>query len=250
MFDLATLTTVAPIVQVFVSLLSAVVWIAYLQIFLRQVVHQRRSQVLINLGASNTLDGRCFIANLGMEPVYVSDISLVMHDHDQYVATITDRTSSDSDDASDAPPKSGTYQGPLRAGEYMDIGSFRSMLDRAACASGRLDAPVDPANFGAFDIVAVASTAGNALISASVRTFGLYNDGDTWLVVPRRIDTTQIRSRGARLRLKRYLEMRMLAETTDHRLAHEDRRIQDVLPRSRLRPSTPHTRLGRLFQAG
>ncbi len=77
----------------------------------------------------------------------------------------------------------------------MNIGSFQSMLDRAARASGRLNAPVDPAEFGSFDIVAVASTSGNAMISAAVRTFRLYNDDDTWLVVPRRIDTTQIRSR-------------------------------------------------------
>ncbi|GGL80932.1 hypothetical protein [Wenxinia marina] len=46
-----------------------VIWIAYLQVFLRNLQRQRRADILINMGAGVDLKARCFISNLSLEPM-------------------------------------------------------------------------------------------------------------------------------------------------------------------------------------
>ena len=52
------------------------VWIVYLQVFLMTFLRQNRSELLIAIGATRALDARCIVVNLGMQPVYISDVAV------------------------------------------------------------------------------------------------------------------------------------------------------------------------------
>jgi len=68
------LTENAVSVQVVVGIVTAFVWILYLQILVPRPRRQRRTEILIHLGASQVLDARTIISNLGFEPIYVREI--------------------------------------------------------------------------------------------------------------------------------------------------------------------------------
>lgn len=65
-------------VQAVVGVVTALVWIVYLQILVSGLRRQRRTEILINLGGSRNLDARFFISNLGFEPIYILEIMLTI----------------------------------------------------------------------------------------------------------------------------------------------------------------------------
>lgn len=229
---LTFIETHAAVLQIAATLLTAAIWIIYLQVFVRQFVRQRRTHILINVGASNTLDARCFVANLAFEAIYISDIVMILHDHDDFEAPISDRT--DAIGGANAPPNVRTYQGPLKSGEFVDIGSFRDLMERAAAASQALPTRIDVDNFGAFDIVAVANTPARNAIAAAMRTFDIFGSGNERIVVPRGIDTVQIRSKRRLASLKRDLEKKMLAAAQSKDQRTRKNPIAQDLPTARV----------------
>lgn len=191
----------ATLVQAGVSVVTALVWIVYLQLFLVGFLRQRRSEILVSRGAGVGLDARCYIANLGFEPIYISQLLMSVRTPDQtFSAAITDRESLTEEQMRD--PKQATNQGPLKSGDSYDAGSFGELVRRALrIAGGDEDADVR-----SFELTVVALHASSAAFVAAVREYDVI-ERESWKdIAPRGLETRQIRSLRGRRNLRRKLQ--------------------------------------------
>ena len=110
--------------QVILNGAMVLIWVLYLQIFLTSFRRQHRSDILITLGAGVGLKARCFVTNLGLEAIYILDVLVEIEtDEGKLRAIITDRTELSDDELNN--PAEATNQGPLKSGDFIDIGSSR-----------------------------------------------------------------------------------------------------------------------------
>ena len=191
----------ATLMQATVGLVTAAVWIFYLQLFLVNFLRQRRPEILISRGAGLGLGARCFIANLSLEPIYVSQllISLELEDEKIYAA-VTDRESLSEDQIDN--PKQATNQGPVRSGDSFDAGSFRELVCRALTANGRdEETPIN-----GFELTVVAMHAASSSFIGARRRYTCTEQDGGFEVNPTTLATRQIRSPIARWRLWRQLK--------------------------------------------
>ncbi|KIN75351.1 Cardiolipin synthetase [Sulfitobacter noctilucae] len=120
----------ADILQLGLGLVSAVVWLAYLQILYLGFVRQRQAVIMIGHGAASDDRARCIVTNMGTEPIYViAALAKLTIDGKPYKASVIDREELNLDTLDD--PIKRTTLGPLKSGEYMDLGSFRDLIWRA-----------------------------------------------------------------------------------------------------------------------
>ena len=191
--------------QVVFSGLMVLIWIAYLQLFLSSFLRQRRSMILIERGPGAGLRARCFVGNLGLEPIYVLDIVVRLATEDGEVsAVVTDREELHEKEESN--PKEATNQGPVKSGDSYDIGSFEDLLRRARRQNDRAIRDEDVREL---EVTVVATTAGSSGVVGARRSYGIdLRDGESRLL-PTVIAAEQIRSRLGRRRLKRRLAERL-----------------------------------------
>ncbi len=195
----------ATAMQVLLSALTALIWIGYLQLILQGFLRQRRPKIMIELGAGTGLGTRCFVANLGFEPIYIYDIFVTLtQDGQSHVAVVTERDEMTDEQLSN--PGEATNQGPLASGKSYDIGSIGDLLDRAR---RQWDAPVEPRDIDALQITVVATTAASTAVIAARRTYRLHWQGESCRLRPTEIAARQVRSLAERIRLKRTLKERL-----------------------------------------
>lgn len=181
-----------------------VIWVAYLQVFLISLRRQRRSEILINLGVGSGLSARFFISNLSLEPLYLHDILVELtSDTEAYEAVITDR--SEMTDEQLNSPSEATNQGPIKSGDYIDIGSVNDLLVRA---SATLDG-MDFDDIRHIRITAVANTASTPQLVGAWQRYRMRRHGDEYEMIPTRIAATQIRSRWGRRTLRTTMNKRL-----------------------------------------
>ena len=190
----------ATFVQAVVSIVTALVWLVYLQLFLVSFLRQRRPEILVSRGAGAGLEARCFIANLGLEPIYVSQLLMSVRTSDQTLyAAITDRVSMSEEQERD--PKQATNQGPLRSGDSFDAGSFGELVRHALRVAGASE----DTEVRSFKLTVIALHAASAVFIAGIREYEVIErDGGTE-VAPTGLTTRQIRSPLGRWSLKRKL---------------------------------------------
>lgn len=190
-------------IQTATAVLTAIVWIVYLQLIVGSLRRQRRSMILIGLGAGQGLAARCFVANMGGEPIYLQYI-LAQRDVDgsKVETWITDREELSESDLSR--PSEATNQGPLDSGGFVDVGSMGDVLWRADRHLGRGRNPDRPVTV---TLTVFAATGHSARLAAARRSFriGRQDPDGAILVVPLETETRQIRSRSFRRRLLRRL---------------------------------------------
>lgn len=86
------ITDNAEIVILGLAALSAVVWIAYLQLFYLSFKRQRESMIMIQRGAVEDDRARFIVTNLGTEPIYIiAVLAEVTIGGERHVASVTDR---------------------------------------------------------------------------------------------------------------------------------------------------------------
>ncbi len=120
----------AEILQLGLGVISAVVWLAYLQILYLGFVRQRQAVIMIGHGAASDDRARCIVTNMGTEPIYViAVLAKLTIDGKPYKASVIDREELDIEDLED--PLKRTTLGPLKSGAYMDLGSFKDLIWRA-----------------------------------------------------------------------------------------------------------------------
>ena len=188
-----------------VSVLMALIWLVYLQIFVASTLRQRRSSILVNTGVGVGMQARCFISNLGYEPVYLNEILVRLNSGGRTAtAVITDRRELSDEALKD--PDEATNQGPLRTGHMTDIGSFHDLFERAR---GQVEEDFAPERIDRLELIVVANTASVRHVGAS-RAFCLTHAPEGIRMKPETLDTHQIRGRRARGQLRSELEALML----------------------------------------
>ena len=193
------------IIQVFVSAVTALVWVIYLQLLFTNFRRQQRTEILINLGGSNGLAARCIISNLGFEPIYILEGLLTIQSADgPRVASIIDRTETVEKDLNT--PTEGTLQGPLRSGHFVDLGSLENIVDRARTNQFE---NIDIAEIESFEIKIAAVTAARSHIVAARREFVISLKDDGPDVRPVSLSSHQIRSWWGRRKLRNELAARL-----------------------------------------
>ena len=116
-------------VQAIASVVTAVIWLVYLQILVGGIRRNKRAWLSINRGAGNGMNAHVLVSNLGNEPVYLRDILMkVRTDEKTIPAFITERQEYSREELNDA--LSGTLQGPLEGGGYRSLGELREIFNR------------------------------------------------------------------------------------------------------------------------
>ncbi|MFO7853660.1 MAG: hypothetical protein R6V44_00230 [Paracoccaceae bacterium] len=184
--------------QVFINSIMVVVWVAYLQIFLVSFRRQQRSEILINIGGGSGLKARCFVSNLSLEPLYLHDVMVELTTNDAtHEAVITDRSEMNQEKLTS--PSGGTNQGPLKSGDYVDIGSFNEIMERA---SPKLES-VEFDKITHIQITAFAKASSSPQIVGAKRKYRLQKSNGQAEMIPLQITTEQIRSWWGRWKLRR-----------------------------------------------
>lgn len=182
-----------------VSAAMLAVWVAYLHVFLVSYKRQTRSKIVINRGAGIDLDSRCLISNMGSDAIYVESIvASVEAENCDWRCAVTD-IEVRGDGEAPADPKKLTHQGPLPSGDYMDIGSYRQLIERVVDGRGRLETVLAEMRGPVVaQIQVVADYASEDLLVGARRRFALEAQERRWLLKPQNGGTEQIRSRRER----------------------------------------------------
>ncbi|MEI4473886.1 hypothetical protein [Frigidibacter sp. MR17.24] len=190
--------THAALLQAAFSAVTALVWIVYLHGFLTSMGRHRRSEILVTSGAGRDLAARCFVANLGLEPIYVLDIQIEVSQG----ALVWTMEVTDGDAAEATTEALVTAQGPLASGAHRDIGSFGTLIRRAlAGARARAGEPLQ------LSLLVIAATPGQAVLAAARRDYELSDPADPEArITARATGAHQIRGRRHQRGLRQRLE--------------------------------------------
>lgn len=179
--------------------LSAIVWLGYLQILSTQLSRSRRPVILISRSAGRGLTARLFVSNMSAAPIYVTSLVAELDTDDATsVAIITD-----SDDISSDMPSKATNEGPLGSGQFLDVGTYGTLLDRVETHSRP---SVKAADIRRMTLTVAASSGYSARLVGARRTFLLGSEDGEIVFSPEALDTTQITRPWARRCLRRRLE--------------------------------------------
>jgi hypothetical protein len=195
------LTSHGGLVQAATSIVTAMVWVVYLQILVTGHRRQRRPEILISIGAGKGLSARCFVSNLGFEPIYINDVLLTLENGDAQTANITDRSELSDDELRN--PAEATNQGPLKSGDFLDIGSYRQLINRVRTFGSDQEMAGD---LSQIMLTVVGITAAEANLIAAKRSFRVEWREDSAILRATSINAEQIRGWRARRRIRRHLE--------------------------------------------
>lgn len=203
-------------VSALASIFTLAIWTLYFQILLSSYHHRLRPKILINRGAGHTLHAHCVIANMSAEPIYIEAILADIGFRGEQDSIVRRRCSlSDLDldikstENSDLRPQ--WFQGPLDSGEFISVGTYHHLLDRAASSAG-VTSPICEVTL----TVVATYTAQDALVAAC-RTFDIERDDGGDVLMPRSLTATQIRSRAEQQALERWMKGRMPAREKGNR---------------------------------
>ncbi|MGR3629682.1 MAG: hypothetical protein ACU0BP_10435 [Sulfitobacter sp.] len=78
--------------QVAISPLTGIVWLAYLHILWLNFRRQRQAVILINRSVAQDENAHCFVTNMGAEPIYLMEVmARVVTDEKTYTVKVTER---------------------------------------------------------------------------------------------------------------------------------------------------------------
>lgn len=184
------------------SLAMLGVWVLYLQLFYSSYRHQIRPKILITRGGGHTAAARCILTNMSPEIIFVQAVLLRLSFPDgeeTYSLSELDRAGFAPSDR-----RSELVQGPLRSGDFLDLGSFDELL---SALLGEDDARDKLAAASSLTILVVGSYTWHDRLAAAERTFNLdRNKADEIVLLPARMTSRQIRTRAERRAIARMVE--------------------------------------------
>lgn len=178
------------------------VWMLYLQLFYSSYRHQIRPKILITRGGGNTIAARCIITNMSPEIIFVQAVFLRLSfaDREQLYSL------SEADRAGFSPPdrRSELVQGPLRSGDFLELGSFEELLTTVL---GKENALHQLAEAHTLTVVTVGSYTWHDRLAAAERSFRLRrNEVQQTILIPTRMSSRQIRSKTEKRAVARMVE--------------------------------------------
>lgn len=178
------------------------VWMLYLHLFYSSYRHQLRPKILITRGGGDTVAARCIVTNMSSEIIFVQAVFLRLSYPDR--EQVYSLSEADRKGFSPSDRRSELVQGPLRSGDFLDLGSFEELL---SSVPGSGDARDELAAAGALSVVAVGCYTWHDRLVAAERSFRLSrNKADQITLVPSRVFARQIRSRAERRKVARMIE--------------------------------------------
>ncbi len=126
------------------------VWMLYLHLFYSSYRHQLRPKILITRGGGDTVAARCIVTNMSSEIIFVQAVFLRLSYPDR--EQVYSLSEADRKGFSPSDRRSELVQGPLRSGDFLDLGSFEELLS-SVLGSG--DARDELAAADALSVVAV-----------------------------------------------------------------------------------------------
>ncbi|MCO6187792.1 hypothetical protein [Rhizobium sp. L1K21] len=171
--------------------LMLLVWALYFQLILTNYRYRFRPKILVNR-SSSAVESHCIITNMSAETIYLESILVELDFGESIFRHVL------SDIVRDRHGRQRTrYQGPLASGEMLDIGSFRSVIERGLGSPQAQDLENGIEDIKSILITPVATyTAEDRLIGAERR---FLVDARANEISSRQYSASQIRS-GARQR--------------------------------------------------
>lgn len=188
------------------QVVTALIWLFYLQLIAMGMTRQRRPVILIHRSAGMGDEARCFVSNMGAEPTYlVSVMAELTVDGKRRRAFITDRKGSNPDE--DEVPNQRTAQGPIDSGGMIDVCSFGDLVERVLHELGDTDA-----EFRDLRLTALCAAGHSGQIVAAYRDFRVGRKEGVRGFVPVQVSTLQVGSRFRRHALRRTLKAALAEE--------------------------------------
>ncbi|MES1927382.1 hypothetical protein [Salinisphaera sp. T31B1] len=196
----------------FASVGTLGVWLFYAHLLYAGFRRQRQARILINQGWGQQVDSVCLISNMSQEPIYIHSINLTIRASDnEYTESVTDFDNAKPKDSEDRPQEI-TRQGPLRPGEQINLGTFRSLLRQTAERHKELSADesqlLRDLDVNNFKITVIASYGPEGGIIGAQRKFLVRGD-DNQLLRPVAINTKRMAKRSARQKLQSWLKQQI-----------------------------------------
>lgn len=109
------------------SAVMALVWVVYFQVFFVQYKRNSRPYLVIHHAQNENPDAMCLLVNMGKEPVHVQCVQAAIYSQDgtEKTLTVTEYRRVNADDQN---IQRTLRQGPLEAGGYLVLGSFRNIV--------------------------------------------------------------------------------------------------------------------------
>ncbi|WP_211224570.1 hypothetical protein [Marinimicrobium agarilyticum] len=109
------------------SMVMAAVWVIYFQFFYFQYRRGNRPYLVVHHAQNESPESLCMLVNMSAEPVHIQVVQVVVKDRSggERVLTVTDY---ERVLESRQPLQHSLRQGPLCPGEYLMLGSFRSII--------------------------------------------------------------------------------------------------------------------------
>lgn len=198
----------AQAISAFTSVCTLFVWVFYAQLLYNGYVRQRRPRVIINRGRGTGVDAICLISNMSSEAIYVQHLVAVLHTQNHsYNLDVVEYQQRGSDQNENSYR---THQGPLASGDYLNIQSFGDIVNQLK-EYWELDDDLLHEQNIQLEIRVIAIYGSEDMPTGASRTFKLDLDAaPNRQLIPAKIDTSRLNSRGQR---KRVLEWAKEIET-------------------------------------
>lgn len=199
------------LISVGVNAAMMLLWLVYLRLFMKTIRKSERSSILITRGGGERASAHCMICNMSAQIIYVMSVNVTVRSENGTAGQpITDiRRPSETGTGGDV--REHTHQGPLDAGEMMDLGTFESIIERAYDSAGSGSLDLDKRSY-CLEISVMAHYTSENLPVAACRSFDIKPDGDDPLIIPTTPQTRQIRSMRERRRLWRTIREELYSE--------------------------------------
>lgn len=133
------------VLSILISFATLLVWLVYAQLLFSGFRRQRSPRLIINRGRQKDMDALCIISNMSEEAIYVEYIIAELQtSRGTITMDVTDFEQEAEDEGKNlqhslSTPRrveDNTRQGPLRSGDYTQIGTFYDIVRRLARQEG------------------------------------------------------------------------------------------------------------------
>jgi hypothetical protein len=130
------ITANAKVLTLVTTAFTLVVWTVYGQLMAANDKRKRKPRLFVKQGSGHGLDSVCLVSNMSAEAIYIRCVLVSLRVGEQtYRDTIADADKPTNLDA-EADPDQNPCQGPLKASETMNLGTFRSLVAQIGEAEG------------------------------------------------------------------------------------------------------------------
>lgn len=191
---------------------TLLVWLFYAQLLYSGYRRQRQPRVLINQGVGGEgLDSPCLICNMSEEAVYVYFILVILETSKEPILVPVTDCEVDAMGEDTSPLSARTRQGPVGSGKYLELLSYRLLLERAAREGGIELKNAKPVNtdieLRALEFHVVCLYGSDRKPFGAVRRFELRtSDSGEVSLVPDSIDTSHRTSLWYRRQIRQWLK--------------------------------------------